>query len=82
MGGPGEEVQMGTAAERFNARFERVGSDEAIAERAEYERRYAAMMERKRGEHDCDENAVPYVSDGALGHGWECGICGAFLQAG
>jgi len=32
--------------------------------------------------HDCDENAVPYESDGALGHGWECGICGKFLQAG
>lgn len=25
---------------------------------------------------------VPYESDGALGHGWECGRCGAFLQAG
>ena len=33
-------------------------------------------------EHDCDDNAVPYESDGALGHGWECGICGKFLQAG
>lgn len=32
--------------------------------------------------HNCDENAVPYTSDGALGHGWECGICGRFLQAG
>lgn len=32
--------------------------------------------------HDCWENPVPYVSDGALGHGWECGVCGAFLQAG
>jgi hypothetical protein len=32
--------------------------------------------------HDCDAHAVPYVSDGALGHGWECGLCGAFLQAG
>lgn len=33
--------------------------------------------------HDCDENAVPYVGGGgALGHGWECGVCGAFLQAG
>lgn len=32
--------------------------------------------------HDCWENAVPYVSNGALGHGWECGICGNFLQAG
>jgi hypothetical protein len=33
-------------------------------------------------DHDCMENAVPYVSDGPLGHGWECGICGTFLQAG
>ncbi len=32
--------------------------------------------------HDCDGNAVPYESDGALGHGWECGVCGKFLQAG
>lgn len=32
--------------------------------------------------HNCEENAVPYKSDGALGHGWECGICGRFLQAG
>jgi hypothetical protein len=33
-------------------------------------------------EHDCWESAVPYVSDGILSHGWECGICGAFIQAG
>lgn len=33
-------------------------------------------------EHDCFANPVPYVSDGALGHGWECGLCGSFLQAG
>ena len=32
--------------------------------------------------HRCMDNAVPYSSDGALGHGWECGLCGAFLQAG
>ena len=32
--------------------------------------------------HDCWEHAVPYTSDGPLGHGWECGTCGAFLQAG
>lgn len=32
--------------------------------------------------HDCWANAVPYESDGALGHGWECGVCGTFLQAG
>ena len=33
-------------------------------------------------DHECSEHAVPYTSDGPLGHGWECGICGAFLQAG
>lgn len=33
-------------------------------------------------DHDCMENAVPYTSDGALGHGFECGVCGAFIQAG
>ena len=33
-------------------------------------------------EHDCWENPAPYESDGPLGHGWECGVCGAFLQAG
>lgn len=33
--------------------------------------------------HDCWENAVPYTnSGGALGHGFECGRCGRFLQAG
>ena len=32
--------------------------------------------------HKCDEWAKPYESDGALGHGWECGLCGRFLQAG
>lgn len=32
--------------------------------------------------HDCWENPVPYESDGPLGHGWECGVCGTFLQAG
>ena len=32
--------------------------------------------------HKCDDHAVPYESDGALGHGWECGLCGRFLQAG
>lgn len=32
--------------------------------------------------HDCFDNAVEYASDGPLGHGWECGVCGKFLQAG
>jgi transcription initiation factor IIE alpha subunit len=38
--------------------------------------------ERENTTHDCYDNAVPYESDGALGHGFECGICGEFLQAG
>lgn len=46
------------------------------ADRAEFKR-----AERE-ADHDCWDNAVPYVSDGPLGHGWECGKCGAFLQAG
>lgn len=33
-------------------------------------------------DHDCMDFEVPYTSDGALGHGWECGRCGAFIQAG
>lgn len=33
-------------------------------------------------DHDCMEHAVPCTTDGPLGHGWECGKCGAFLQAG
>lgn len=32
--------------------------------------------------HDCHEEAVYVKTDGPLGHGWECGQCGAFLQAG
>lgn len=39
-------------------------------------------VEEHEPDHDCFDNAVPYESDGALGHGFECGICGRFLQAG
>lgn len=42
----------------------------------------AALRAQVDADHNCDENAVPYESDGPLGHGWECGVCGAFLQAG
>lgn len=52
----------------------------ALAEGADINALLAAQQERHG--HDCDANAVPYTSDGALGHGWECGICGRFLQAG
>jgi hypothetical protein len=34
------------------------------------------------GPHNCMDYAIPYKSDGPLGHGWECGKCGMFLQAG
>ena len=36
----------------------------------------------KHGYHDCDDHARPCTTDGPLGHGWECGKCGNFLQAG
>lgn len=42
----------------------------------------AAPPKAPEPDHDCFDHAVPYESDGALGHGWECGRCGAFLQAG
>lgn len=32
--------------------------------------------------HNCWEEAVQVKTDGPIGHGWECGKCGAFLQAG
>jgi hypothetical protein len=45
-----------------------------------------ARIQEERGieppPHDCWDHPVPYTSDGALGHGWECGVCGEFLQAG
>lgn len=33
-------------------------------------------------EHDCMDFAQSYESDGALGHGFDCSQCGAFIQAG
>lgn len=33
-------------------------------------------------EHDCWDHAVYVLTDGPIGHGWECGTCGNFLQAG
>lgn len=35
-----------------------------------------------RFDHNCDEHAVPYESDGPIGHGFECGVCGHLLQVG
>ena len=36
-----------------------------------------------RHDHECTDHAVEYTNgDGVLGHGWECGRCGKFLQAG
>lgn len=58
----------------------RVGElrEEDIRDRRAGERTLAALAVK----HDCDANGVPYTSDGPLGHGWECGVCHAFLQAG
>lgn len=33
-------------------------------------------------DHDCYEHATYIEWDGPLGHGWECGKCGALLQVG
>ena len=55
----------------------RVITEEEVAATKEWAKKVPAEMP-----HNCMENAVPYTSDGALGHGWECGVCGAFLQAG
>jgi len=33
-------------------------------------------------DHDCFDFAISYESDGPLGHGYECGKCGLFMQAG
>ena len=33
-------------------------------------------------DHDCMDWAGPVTTGGPLGHGWACGHCGRFLQAG
>lgn len=33
-------------------------------------------------DHDCMDHAYAHETDGAIGHGWSCGVCGEFLQAG
>lgn len=48
-------------------------------------KRHRAAAEKEARElnnHDCMEHAQPCTTTGPLGHGWECGRCGAFLQAG
>lgn len=32
--------------------------------------------------HRCDDHPTYILTDGPLGHGWECEVCGRFLQAG
>ncbi len=56
------------------------GNDKAFGS-ANYEEVFAEYK-KAIPTHKCDENAVPYESDGPLGHGFECGVCGKFLQAG
>jgi hypothetical protein len=65
--------------------FDRAQQRDAQNSSAEaFHRGRADALAERAGEpaHNCWDDAVPYVSDGPLGHGWECGTCGAFLQAG
>lgn len=57
------------------------GYTRTIATTADVESLGAPIRDTRRT-HDCADNAVPTMTDGPLGHGWECGICGKFLQAG
>ena len=45
---------------------------------------WAKFVEMRGINGDCWENAQPYEfeEDGHRFHGWECGICGEFLQSG
>ncbi len=77
-------------------RAARVHDDGTLQLGADQERRNAEgkrdrdfKMEKARNhendtiaKHVCGDYAVAYESNGALGHGFECGMCGAFLQAG
>lgn len=40
------------------------------------------QIEQRCADHDCQEHATYILTDGPIGHGWECGVCGDFLQAG
>lgn len=45
----------------------------------------AAVAEAERTDVWCtcpDPEPVPYTSDGPLGHGWDCGLCGKLYQVG
>jgi hypothetical protein len=44
--------------------------------------KFAAQVSQESRAHNCDDHARPCKTNGPLGHGWECGECGAFLQAG
>lgn len=93
----GKRVLIEPAA-RFNARRlaaivvnpEVLATTQAIV-RAEWESdlaKYEAQAARRHAEnaaragHVCADNPVPYVSDGPLGHGFECAVCKATLQVG
>ena len=58
------------------------GKKRAKAARSRARQRDRVEAEAVEADHNCWENAVPYESDGPLGHGWECGICGALIQVG
>jgi hypothetical protein len=81
------EGMCGTCCRRARHTPENEGYSDCCDDRIEYGSEARSSWEawedeRALAEHDCADHAVPYASAGALGHGWECGRCGAFLQAG
>ena len=80
-----EQAVMGLE-QAFKAREDYINSlshSEYLAYKARREAQALEEEPQLTCEPECDmDNAVPYRSTGALGHGWECGICGNFLQAG
>ena len=57
-------------------------ASEAGDGQAEIEFRRRSLRGANHDAHDCMEHAVYVTTDGPIGHGWECGKCGKFLQAG
>ena len=78
---PGLETLETRGADSLDFHETSVGLIRAALERA-FELGQANPEEPAGSEHDCWDNAVPYRGGGALGHGWQCGRCGDFLQAG
>ena len=58
------------------------GLDFCRCDVAEFRQHTVLVNSAEYGKHMCMEHAVPISTDGPIGHGWECSLCGSFLQAG